>query len=107
MTNKEIMQEYINGNRRYNAANHLGYTDGTLWNYSTVICEIDRENKTAKFNDRYYSRTTSKIQGQLGFLLSIAGYTIEKYEGYAVANYWGNGLIGALSLRPKEFKPAN
>ena len=106
MTNKEIMQEYINGNRRYNATNHLGYTDGTLWNYSTVICEIDRENKTAKFNDRYYSRTTSKIQGQLGFLLSIAGYTITEYKGDD-AYYWNYGYMGAPSWTAKEFKPAN
>lgn len=52
MTNQDFIREYIKGEHRYGAYCHLGYADDKLINYSTVICRIDRENKTALVNNR-------------------------------------------------------
>ena len=104
MTNDGLMSLFIEGTKRYGAVNHLGFTDSKLWNYSTVICEIDRENRRAKLNVRRYSTATSKIQGMLKYMLIRHGYSIEEVQGEP-CNYWNNGYMGAPKWTPKEFKP--
>ena len=81
MKNVELMKEYIAGSKKYNHTNHLSYSDGKMWNYWTIICRIDRDTKKALFNDHRYSVTTSKIQGQLEHVLSMAGYEIIHVDG--------------------------
>lgn len=110
MTNRDLIQEYISGRRRYNATNHLGYTDAKLWNYSTVICEVNRSAKKAKVNVRKYSRTTSKIQSMLRTELAQAGFEVEEYEGPDAWDAWGRGMwnfgyMGAPRWTVAEFKP--
>lgn len=103
MTNRELIAEYIRGERRYGAANHLGYSDGKLINYSTEICRIDREKRVATVNSRKYSTSTSKIQSQLRYQLVQAGYTIVEYEGEP-CYYWNAGYMGAERLSTKDMK---
>ena len=103
MTNKELISEYIKGERRYGAANHLGYDNEVLINYATEICRIDRKNKTATVNSRRYSRTTSGIQSELRYRLSAAGYTITEYEGEP-ATMWNCGYQGAPNVTVNDMK---
>jgi len=103
MNNKDFIREFIKGTRQYNAYCHLGYKGNQLWNYSTVLCKIDRENKTAKFNCRKYSSTTSRIQSALCRELESAGFTIEKYEGDR-ATMWNWGYQGAPNYTVSDFK---
>ena len=105
MRNIDLIQDFIKGNREYGACNHLGYTNSTLWNYSTVICEVDRPRKIARVNTRKYSATTSKIQGMLKRELASAGYKVEEYSGQP-ANMWNYGYMGAENWKAKDFKPA-
>lgn len=104
MTNKELIKEFIRGNRRYGATNHLGYTDNKLYNYSTVICEIDRANRKALFNCRKYSTTTGRIQSTLRAELEMFGFTVEEFYG-AQARMWNFGYQGAKRWTAREFKP--
>lgn len=106
MTNRELIKEYIRWERRYNACNHLGYTDDELINYSTCICKIDRGAKCALVNSRKYSTTTSKIQGLLRSELSSAGFAVEEYEGDP-CYYWNAGYMGAPTVTVREFRPDN
>lgn len=103
MTNKELITNFIRGERRYGVANHLGYSDDRLINYDTEICRIDRTNRTAVVNVRKYSNTTSRIQTQLKYQLSVAGYTITEYEGEP-AYLWNCGYQGARGYTRREFK---
>ena len=105
MTNKDFIRGFIAGGKEYGACNHLGYTGETLWNYSTVICEVDRENKTARLNARKYSNTTGRIQSALRRELSESGYRVEEYIGQP-ANMWNYGYMGAEKWKAKDFKPA-
>ena len=103
MTNQDFIREYIKGEHRYGAYCHLGYADDKLINYSTVICRIDRENKTALVNNRKYSRTTSKIQSQLRSILTREGYTFTEYEG-ADASWWNYGSQGAENVTVEDMR---
>ena len=104
MTNKEIIKEFATGNKRYNAVNHIGYTDNKLWNYSTVLATVNREEKTADLNTRKYSATTSKIQGMLKRELENAGYVINEIIG-DTANFWNYGYQGAPNWKKSDFAP--
>ena len=103
MTNNDFIKEYIKGKNKYNAYCHLAYKGDTLWNYSTIICKVDRENKTAKLNVRKYSRTTTGIQSTLKWELDKAGYTITTYEGDR-AQLWNVGKQGAETWKKSEVK---
>lgn len=94
MKNKELIAEFIRGEKKHGAANHCMYSGGEFVNYDTTLCTIDRDTKRAKLNSRKYSRSTSTIQRQLHDQLSVAGYEIEEYEGEP-RKYWGCGQVGA------------
>lgn len=102
MTNYDCIMDYVNGKKTYGAVNHIGYQLNKLWNYSTLMCEIDRDAKTAKVNTRKYSRTTSKIQSMIRAALVNKGYTIIEYDGEH-ANYWNYGYMGAERWTTKDF----
>ena len=101
MTNNNLLNEYINGGKEANAYCHLMYRGNILVNYSTVICEIDRGNKTAKLNAKKYSVTTTKIQNELRFLLKANDFTVEEYEGDS-ARWWNCGYMGAPTLTKQD-----
>ena len=82
MKNNDFISLFIAGNKEKAKNGHLGFKGNYLVNYSTVICVIDRENKCALVNSRKYSRTTSKIMGQVRYQLSRAGYTLVDFIGY-------------------------
>ena len=103
MTNGDLIAEFISGKRPYNAYCHLGYKGNSLWNYSTVLCVIDRENKTARFNCRKYSSTTNRIQSDLRRQLKYDGYTITDYVGDR-ASMWNAGYTGAETWKVSDFK---
>lgn len=98
MKNNELIKIYINGNKEAGTVNHIGFIKNDFYNYSTLICTIDRENKTAQFNNRKYSHTTGKIQNNLKYELNQAGYIIEEYEG-PEAIPWNYGYQGAPTLK--------
>lgn len=95
MTNEQIMNDYISGTRTVYGANHLLIDGNVLFNYSTAICEIDREAKKARLNVRKYSTTTSKIQSRLHSLLHQAGFEIEESEDFRFGGWWNFGYQGA------------
>ena len=105
MTNRDFIKEFIDGDRRFNAYCHLGYSEDRLWNYSTVICEIDRENMTARFNCKKYSNTTSRIQSMLRAMLKKEGYEITDYVGED-CTYWNYGYQGAETWKKEDFRRA-
>lgn len=102
MTNKDIIIEFVNGEKKYNAVNHIGYQLEKLYNYSTLMCDIDRGNKTARVNNRKYSNTTTKIQSIIRQVLTDKGYTITEFDGNA-CNYWNCGYIGAARYTKSDF----
>lgn len=73
---------------------HLGFKGDYLVNYSTVICVIDRENRTALVNNRKYSMTTSKLMGEVRYQLSTRGFDLIGFEG-TEATAWNYGYCGA------------
>lgn len=103
MRNREFIQAYIKGNKTIGANNHLGFKNDKLWNYSTVICIIDRENKTAQVNSRKYSNTTSRIQTELRYQLSVAGYEVTEFEG-PNASWWNLGYQGAPNVTIEDVR---
>lgn len=103
MNNTDFIRQYITGKKKFGAYGHLGCANDTLFNYSTEICQIDRENKTAKVNVKKYSRTTSKIQTELKFLLSQYGYAVTEYEGKS-ATMWNCGYQGARTLTTADMR---
>lgn len=103
MSNDSIIRDFIRGNSSYGAYSHLAYKGNKLFNYSTELLELDRENKIANFNTRKYSRTTSKIQNNIEQVLKSCGYTIKKYEGNP-CTYWNCGYEGAEKWTVKEVK---
>lgn len=106
MDNRTFIKEFIEGKRVFGAYCHLGCTEDTLYNYSTAICKIDRKNKTAEFNCKKYSRTTSGIQNELRWQLQKAGYKITDYVGEP-ANMWNCGYQGAEHWKTSDFKKIN
>ena len=102
MTNYDCIIDFVTGKKTYGAVNHIGYQLNKLWNYSTVLCEIDRENKTARVNARKYSRTTSKIQDLIRSALINNGFEIVNYIGES-ANYWNYGYMGAARYTKSDF----
>lgn len=94
MKNTDLIKIYIEGKTTAASCNHLVFIDDKLVNYSTTICIIDRDKKTALVNVRKYSVTTSKIQTRLKFELHQAGYTIKEYTGED-ATAWNYGYMGA------------
>ena len=103
MTNKDLITMYLDGNKKAGACNHLMFTGSDLYNYSTLMCTVNREAKTAKFNTRKYSRTTSKIQGMIRRLLEGRGYSIEEYNGEPCV-YWNFGYQGAENWTVADLK---
>lgn len=97
MTNQQLVNCFVDGSMEAAVTNHVGYRGNCLISYSTVICEIDRVNKTARVNVRKYSATTSRLQSRLLAALQSAGYAIEEYEGSA-AYMWNAGYMGAPKL---------
>ena len=81
MTNKELIKLYVTGSKQAGAVNHIGFTKNDFYNYSTLLCKVDRNNKTANFNSRKYSSTTSRIQGMLKTELLNNEYTVLEYNG--------------------------
>lgn len=101
MTNNEMISAYVNGTMNAGATNHIGFKNGTFINYSTIICEIDRENMLAHFNKRKYSTTTSKIQSRLLSELTAAGFEISEYDGEP-CYYWNYGYQGAENVKMSD-----
>ena len=97
MTNYDFIGDYIRGEKRFGAYCHLGYSDDKLYNYSTIICTIDRENKKARLNIKKYSSTTSRVQSMVKGALRQKGYMIEEYEGEP-CSYWNCGYMGAPNV---------
>ncbi len=102
MTNKDIIIEFVGGNQRYNAVNHIGYQLNRLYNYSTLMCDIDRDNKTARVNNRKYSNTTTRIQSIIRQVLTDKGYAITEFDGDA-CSYWNAGYMGAARYTKSDF----
>ena len=103
MSNYDIIKEFIEGRKDYNAYCHIGYKGNTLTNYSTDMVTIDRDNKIADVNIRKYSRSTTNIQSTIRSLLNRYGYTINEYEGEP-CNYWNCGYCGAEHWTVAEVK---
>ena len=102
MTNKDIIIEFIGGNQRYNAVNHIGYQLNKLYNYSTLMCDINRGGKKARVNVHKYGNATTKIQAIIRQVLTDKGYSIEEFDGgYAVP--WNGGEIGAARYVKSDF----
>lgn len=102
MTNKDIIIEFVNGGNRYNAVNHIGYQLNRLYNYSTLMCDIDRGGKTARVNVHKYSNTTTRIQSIIRNVLVEKGYHIEEFDG-GECNYWNAGYMGAARYTKQDF----
>lgn len=93
MTNLQVIQEFLRGNDAqtplrdivygyYMGKGRTLYTKNTeegfsLINYDTRIAFI--VDNILFVNKNKYSRTTSKIQGQLRTQTNIYGYTIKEY----------------------------
>jgi len=102
MTNKDIIIEFVNGGNRYNAVNHIGYQLNRLYNYSTLMCDIDRGGKTACVNVHKYGNATTRIQSIIRNVLVEKGYQIEEFDGgYAVP--WNGGEMGAARYVKSDF----
>ena len=92
MSTYDFLVDYVT-NPTIKAVNRQNYCiDGELVTYSTTICKI--VGNIAKFNERKYSATTSKLQSQLKNLLERHGYTIEPYNGNS-AYMWNGGYCSA------------
>lgn len=102
MTNYDLISLFVDGSREHGACNHLGFKGNELFSYSTVICVIDRDNKTAKVNTKKYSRTTSKQVSILRSVLSRKGFAIIEYEGDP-AILWNWGYMGAPNWKVSDF----
>lgn len=104
MTNNDLIREYLKGTKNWNVSGHLFYIENELVNYSTVLCRINREKKRAIFNVTKYSRTTSKIQSEIKYLLSLENYEVieVRYEGGFYP--WNAGYMGAENWTRKEIK---
>ena len=103
MAKSDFIKEYIKGTKSIGAYGHLGYKGDKLFNYSTVICIIDRENKTAKFNCKRYSATTSRNQSILRGLLKSEGFEITDYVGES-ATMWNWGYMGADNVTVEDMR---
>lgn len=106
MDNRDFIKEYIKGGKDYGAYCHLAYKGNTLWNYSTIICVVDRETKRAAFNCRKYSNTTTRIQSILRGALQKADFTITDFVGDR-ASFWNAGYQGAEHWTTAEAKDFN
>ena len=103
MTNYNFIGDFIRGEKRFGAYCHLGYSEDKLYNYSTVICTIDRDNKTARLNVKKYSSTTSRIQSMVKGALRKANYEITEYVGEP-CSYWNYGYQGAGNVTLDDMK---
>lgn len=105
MKNQEFINKYVNENiNGIKHLNHLTRIDNKLYNYDTLLCIIDYDNKCALLNSKRYSVTTTKIQSLIAFELHMAGYTTteEAFENDNFYGYWNMGYQGAL-LNNKAF----
>ena len=102
MTNKDIIIEFVNGGNRYNAINHIGYQLNKLYNYSTLMCDINRGGKTARVNIHKYGNATTRIQSIIRQVLTDKGYTITEFDG-GRANLWNGGEMGAARYVKSDF----
>lgn len=106
MTNYDFMRNYVTNNESPLAVNcycHLLQDGIYLYNYSTLICTVNRNDKKARLNTKKYSRTTSKIQSTLRRILENNDYEIEEYEGEN-ARYWNFGYMGAENWTMNDLK---
>lgn len=103
MNNYDFMVSYVKNERVNDCYCHLMKIANKLYNYSTEICSVDYENKTALLNTRKYSRTTTKIQSQLKSILERYGLTITEYIGEP-CYYWNCGYQGAENWTRKDMK---
>ena len=94
MTNRDFITKYIKGEKEKAKHGHLGFKGNYLVNYSTVICVIDRENRTAFVNNRKYSMTTSKLMSEVRYQLRTMGFDLIGFEGTS-AEAWNFGYCGA------------
>ena len=106
MTNKDLILEFIEGTRaaKGNAANHLIYKDNSLWNYSTLMVIIDREQHKAWVNAHKYSVTTSKIQTIIRQELDQRSFEIIDFDGKPCDFYWNAGYCGAKRWTVKDLQ---
>lgn len=88
MSNYDLLEDYVKNPYGKGLNRQNFYTNGEFVSYSTTICKIN--GKIARFNERKYSRTTSKLQSQLKYLLEKHGYIIVPYIGES-ACMWGGG----------------
>ena len=103
MTNRDLVIDFINGEKECGACNHLFFKGNELYNYSPLLCTIDRYNRIADLNIRKYSRTTSKIQSMIGNELASRGYAVSTYDGRG-ATMWNCGFQGAECWTVKEVR---
>ena len=102
MTNKDIILAFIDGSEKFGATNHTGFSENRLFNYSTLMCEIDRKNKKARVNIRKYSTSTSKIQSMIRAALIDKNYMIDEFVGDP-CTYWNMGYQGAARYNKRDF----
>lgn len=100
MTNYDAINEFVKHDAVI-GCNHIAVKNNKLYNYSTLLCELNRDEKSAKFNTRKYSRTTGKIQSMIRAALNRAGYSIQEYTGDN-CRYWNYGYQGAATLTKKD-----
>ena len=63
--NREFVNFAQNGkNCRHGALDMKG---DKVWSYAVVIATVDREARTIEFNDKIYSRTTSRHQSAVRY----------------------------------------
>jgi hypothetical protein len=101
MTNNEAIRAFVNGTMKRGAVNHIGWNNDKLINYSTTLCEIERDTNTAYFNRSKYSTTTSKIQSALRRELEAAGLNIIECDGEP-CYIWNYGYMGAPNLKMED-----
>lgn len=106
MRNNDFIDNFMSGFLpEKSVCNHLLVDGNKLYNYSTEILEMDRKNKTIRFNVRKYSSTTSKIQSHIYNVLKyhFDGWTLIEYEGEP-CNYWNYGHMGAPNWKMSDLK---
>lgn len=103
MNNYEFLSNFVSGEEPYSVAcyGHLLKLGEGLYNYSTLICEID--GNKARLNVRKYSRTTTRIQSTLRRILENKGFEIIEYEGDP-CTYWNFGYMGAENWTMNDLK---
>ena len=106
MTNNDFIDNFFaNCLPSHACQNHLMKVDDTLYNYSTEIVKIDRLNKIIYFNVKKYSRTTSKIQSHIRYVIEyhFSNYEVKEYVGNDCC-YWNYGFQGAENWTKSDMR---